>query len=122
MKTPKDLPIDFCKNGRKLITVVIQDVSTKEVLFPASTNRTAFLRTIESGEVWLYSRSRRKLWHKGETSKCILKVEEIRMNCEKNSLLYLVTCLGEGACHLRNEKGQYRKSCFFRRMQMKGDA
>ena len=57
MKTIKSLLVDFGANGKKLITVVIQDINTKEVLFAASTNRTAFMKTVESGEVWLYNRS-----------------------------------------------------------------
>jgi len=120
MKYQHDLPINFGKNGRKLITVAIQDIKTKKLLFNASTNKSAFMKTLESSEVWLYSRSRKKLWHKGSTSGCFLQIRSIRINCENNSLLYLVECLGQGACHIKDKNGQFYSTCFFRQILWKG--
>ena len=68
----------------------------------------------------LWSTSRRKLWIKGETSGDVLDLVEIRVNCEQNSLLYLVKPRRTGACHTRGPDGRTRRSCFYRALE--GDA
>jgi phosphoribosyl-AMP cyclohydrolase len=112
----KDLLIDFGDDGQKLIPVVTQDFNTKEVLILAFANKEAFDETRRSGFATYYSRSRQELWKKGMTSGDMLKVEEIRINCEQNSLLYLVTPQGKGACHAKKENGMPYKSCYYRRI------
>ena len=112
----KDLLIDFGADGQKLIPVVTQDFHTKEVLILAFANKEAFDETRRSGCATYYSRSRQELWKKGMTSGDILKVEEIRINCEQNSLLYLVSPQGKGACHAKKEDGMSYKSCYYRRI------
>ncbi len=112
----KELLLDFGENGNTLIPVVTQDFSTKEVLILAFANKEAFDETIKSGYATYYSRSRKELWKKGLTSGDMLKIEEIRINCEQNSLLYLVTPVGKGACHARKEDGMPYKSCYYRRI------
>jgi phosphoribosyl-AMP cyclohydrolase len=104
--------------GESVVPVVVQDVRTKDVLILGYTNREALEKTVDLGRVVLYSTSRKSLWDKGATSGNILKLESIRVNCENNSLLYLVEPLGEGVCHTKDEDGKYRKTCFYRDISM----
>ena len=117
------LEIDFAKlskigmNGHMVIPVVVQDATSKEVLIVAYANDEALAETFRLGEAVLYSTSRNELWHKGATSGDVLKVEEVRINCEQNSLLYLVTPKGQGACHTKDETGKSRSSCYYRTVE-----
>lgn len=92
-----------------LIPVVVQDANTKEVLMVAYANEEALRKTLESGYAHYWSRSRNKLWMKGETSGNTQKIVEIRVDCDCDTLLYLVEQKGN-ACHTGN------RSCFFRRL------
>ena len=117
------LEIDFAKlskigmNGHMVIPVVVQDATSKEVLIVAYANDEAVAETFRLGEAVLYSTSRNELWHKGATSGDVLKVEEVRINCAQNSLLYLVTPKGQGACHTKDETGKSRSSCYYRTVE-----
>ena len=118
-----ELEIDFSKlskigsNGHMVIPVVVQDATSKEVLIVAYANDEAVAETFRSGEAVLYSTSRHELWHKGATSGDVLKVEEVRINCEQNSLLYLVIPKGQGACHTKDATGKSRSSCYYRTVE-----
>jgi phosphoribosyl-ATP pyrophosphohydrolase/phosphoribosyl-AMP cyclohydrolase len=90
-----------------LIPAVIQDAATNEVLMLGYMNRESLRRTMQSKEVWFFSRSRQELWHKGGTSGNIIKVFDIKYNCENNSLLVTVAPAGP-VCHTGN------KTCFYR--------
>ena len=111
-----ELLLNFGDDGNTLLPVVTQDYKTKEVLILAFVNKEAFEETISSGYATYYSRSRNELWKKGLTSGDMLKIKEIRINCEQNSLLYLVTPIGKGACHAKKENGMPYKSCYYRRI------
>jgi len=111
-----ELLIDFGPTGDQLIPVVTQDFTSREVLILAFVNRAAFAETRRSGYATYWSRSRGELWKKGLTSGDMLRIREIRINCEQNSLLYLVTPEGKGACHAKDEAGMPYKSCFYRRI------
>ena len=117
------LEIDFAKlskigmNGHMVIPVVVQDATSKEVLIVAYANDEAVAETFRLGEAVLYSTSRNELWHKGATSGDVLKVEEVRINCEQNSLLYLVIPKGQGACHTKDATGKSRSSCYYRTVE-----
>ncbi len=100
-----------------LIPVVVQDIQTKKVLIIAYTNREAFEYTREHKLVAFWSTSRNKLWIKGKTSGAYLDVHDILVNCEQNSLLYLVKLRGKGACHTKNDHGAPRISCFYRSIE-----
>ncbi|MDR0200224.1 MAG: bifunctional phosphoribosyl-AMP cyclohydrolase/phosphoribosyl-ATP diphosphatase HisIE [Streptococcaceae bacterium] len=95
---------DFEKS--ELIPVIVQDARTRQVLMLAYTNEEAYAKMLETGETWFYSRSRQKLWHKGEASGHFQKVREMRLDCDSDTLLVLVEQTG-AACHT----GAY--SCFF---------
>ncbi len=101
---------DFEKTGG-LVPVIAQDWQTGEVLMLAYMNEEAWEKTLETGKVHYYSRSRQKIWLKGESSGHFQIVKEIRLDCDLDTLLIKVEQLGGAACH----KG-YR-SCFFRRFK-----
>ena len=109
-----ELRIDFGEDGQQLLPVVTQDHLTKEVLILSFVNKAAFDETRRCGYATYWSRSRNELWTKGLTSGDMLKMEEIRINCEQNSLLFLVTPQGKGACHAKKEDGSPYASCFYR--------
>jgi phosphoribosyl-AMP cyclohydrolase / phosphoribosyl-ATP pyrophosphohydrolase len=90
-----------------LITTVVQDFSTKEVLMVAYMNQESLEQTIKTGQTWFFSRSRNELWHKGETSGNYQSVKGIRYDCDGDALLIEVEPLGP-ACHTGE------KSCFYR--------
>ena len=110
------LRVNFGEDGKTLLPVVTQDYRTKEVLILSFINREAFEETLRSGYATYWSRSRNELWKKGLTSGDMLKVEEIRINCEQNSFLFLVTPMGQGACHAKRENGKAHTSCYYRRL------
>jgi len=111
-----ELLIDFGEDGQKLLPVVTQDSATKTVLILAFVNKEAFDETRRSGYATYWSRSRNELWKKGLTSGDMLKIDEIRINCEQNSLLYLVTPQGKGACHTKKENNTPYFSCYYRKI------
>jgi phosphoribosyl-AMP cyclohydrolase len=115
-----ELLLDFGPDGRTLLPVVTQDARTKDVLILAFVNREAFEETRRSGFATYWSRSRNELWKKGLTSGDMLKVEEIRINCEQNSLVYLVTPQGKGACHAKRADGLPHATCYYRRIRPDG--
>lgn len=94
-----------------LIPAIVQDVKTREVLMMAWMNKEAVEKTLATGETWFYSRSRKKMWHKGETSGHVQKVQEVYYDCDADTLLVLAHQIGPGACH----EGYY--SCFHYRVQ-----
>ncbi|NPB09384.1 MAG: phosphoribosyl-AMP cyclohydrolase [Thermodesulfobacteria bacterium] len=101
---------DFAKTGG-LVPVIAQDWQTGEVLMLAYMNEEAWEKTLETGKVHYFSRSRGKIWLKGESSGHVQLVKEIRLDCDLDTVLVKVEQLGGAACH----KG-YR-SCFFRRLK-----
>jgi phosphoribosyl-ATP pyrophosphohydrolase/phosphoribosyl-AMP cyclohydrolase len=94
-------------DDRGLIPAIVQDNATGEVLIFAFMNAESLKRTLESGQVWFWSRSRQELWHKGATSGNTLTVGEIRMDCDEDALLLKVDPTGP-ACHTGE------RSCFYR--------
>jgi len=117
----QELQIDFGVDGKALIPVITQDYNSKDVLILAYVSRDAFEETIRSGYATYFSRSRGEIWKKGLTSGDLLKVREIRINCEQNSLLYLVMPEGKGACHALKSDGNPHSTCFYRRIISDGN-
>jgi phosphoribosyl-AMP cyclohydrolase len=91
-----------------LLTCVATDASTGDVLMVAHMNAEALTRTIDTGEAWYFSRSRRQLWRKGETSGHLQRVVEMRIDCDQDAVWIKVEQAGAGACHTG------RRSCFYR--------
>ena len=102
-------PVELKFNDRGLIPAVLQDVHTGQVLMVAWMNAEALELTLETGEAHFWSRSRQRLWHKGETSGNVQRVCEIWVDCDADTLLLKVEPAGP-ACHTGAQ------SCFFRRM------
>ena len=115
-----DFEVDFGSDGQKLLPVVTQDFTTKEVLILSFVNKEAFEETVRSRYATYWSRSRNELWKKGLTSGDMLRIEEIRVNCEQNSFLFLVTPEGKGACHAKKEDGMPHHSCYYRKLNIDG--
>lgn len=107
------MKIDFQKSGG-LVPAIIQDERSGDVLMLGFMNEDSLSETQRSGEVVFFSRSRNKLWKKGESSGHVLRVREIRVDCDADALLVRVEAMGPGVCH----KG-YR-SCFFRAVESDG--
>ncbi len=100
--------IDFAKN-EGLIPVVVQEASSGEVLMLAYMNQEALDETIRTGRACYFSRSRKSLWRKGESSGHVQHVREIRVDCDGDTLLITVDQVGGAACH------EGYRACFFRR-------
>jgi phosphoribosyl-AMP cyclohydrolase len=96
----------FDENG--LVTCVATDAASGEVLMVAHMNEEALAKTIATGEAWYYSRSRRALWRKGESSGHSLRVVELRVDCDQDAVWIKVEQAAPGACHTG------RRSCFYR--------
>jgi phosphoribosyl-AMP cyclohydrolase len=91
-----------------LLTAVVTDAKTGDVLMVAHMNADAIAKTLETGEAWYYSRSRKKLWKKGESSGHVQRIVELRVDCDQDALWLKVEQQGPGACHTG------RRSCFYR--------
>lgn len=98
-----------------LIPGIVQDHRTGEVLMLGYLNQEALAATQKTGEVHFYSRSRQNLWKKGETSGHVLRVKEVRVDCDADALLFLVQPVGPGVCH------EGYRSCFFRQLERDGN-
>ena len=101
------IELDFDKTGG-LIPVIAQDYESGEVLMLAYTNRESWGLTLETGIAHYWSRSRSKLWKKGETSGNIQEVKEIRIDCDDDTILLRIKQVGDAACHTGH------RSCFYR--------
>lgn len=97
-----------------LIPGVVQDHETGEVLMLGYLNADALEQTQRTGEVHFFSRSRNRLWKKGETSGHVLRLREVRVDCDADALLLLVEAVGPGVCH------EGYRSCFFRSLESDG--
>lgn len=98
-------------DAQGLITAVAVDQKTLAILMVAHMNDEALRKTIASGEAWYWSRSRNTLWHKGDTSGQIQTVHEIRVDCDQDCLLLIVSVAGDGGCCHTG-----RRACFYRRV------
>ena len=105
------IELDFSKSPDGLIPAIAQDFRTGEVLMLAYMNRESWEKTLESGTATYWSRSRGKLWIKGETSGNVQKIREIYVDCDEDTVVLKVEQIGGAACHLGYP------SCFFRRVQ-----
>lgn len=102
--------LDFTKSGG-LVTAIAQDDESGEILMVAHMNAESFQRTLETGEVHYWSRSRSELWHKGESSGNVQVVKSLSIDCDGDAVLLRVEQRGGAACHTG------RRSCFFRKSE-----
>jgi phosphoribosyl-AMP cyclohydrolase len=99
---------DFDKSGG-LVPAVAQDAKTGEILMLAYMNRESYQRTLETGEVHYWSRSRKELWHKGGSSGHVQKVKELYLDCDQDAIVVKIEQVGGVACHTG------KRSCFYLR-------
>jgi phosphoribosyl-AMP cyclohydrolase len=109
------LQLDFAKLDG-LLPAIIQDAASGEVLMLGFMNEEAYRETRASGQVTFFSRTRNKLWRKGEQSGHVLRVKEVRVDCDADTVLVSVEAVGPGVCH------EGYRSCFFRRLDADGSA
>jgi phosphoribosyl-AMP cyclohydrolase len=109
----------IAQNPEAVVPVIVQDAASKEILLLAYANEKALRHTLESGLATFWSTSRNELWIKGKTSGDELKIVEVRVNCDQNSLLYVIKMVGKGSCHVKDSSGKTRFGCYYRRI--KGD-
>lgn len=96
-------------DAQGLVTVVVQDATSRDVLMVAYMNRETLLQTLRTGVMTYWSRSRQRVWVKGETSGHVQHVREARVDCDGDALLFLVDQAGGAACHTGH------RACFYRR-------
>ena len=115
------LTLDFNKlekavgQSKGIIPVAVQHADTRELILVAYTNELAFRKSLADRSLVLWSTSRNELWEKGKTSGETFDLVEARVNCEQNSLLYLVRPRRGGICHTKNAAGQPR-NCYYRKI------
>jgi phosphoribosyl-AMP cyclohydrolase len=115
-----ELSLDFSKLSKvasgsgDVIPVVVQHALTKDVLVVAYVNQTALEASLSTGIATFWSTSRRELWVKGKSSGDFLDLKEVRVNCEQNSVLFLVVPRAGGVCHTKQSDGHTRQTCFYR--------
>ena len=116
------LALDFAKLAKvtarcpDVIPVAVQHADTREVILVAYTNERALRLSLDTRTLVLWSTSRNELWEKGKTSGETFELLEARVNCEQNSLLYLVRPRRGGICHTKNARGEPR-NCYYRRIR-----
>jgi phosphoribosyl-AMP cyclohydrolase len=98
-------------DGEGLVAAIAQDAASGKILMVAWMNRDALAATVETGEAVYWSRSRGRLWHKGEASGHVQKVKEVRLDCDADAVLLQVEQAGGIACHTGRER------CFFRKLE-----
>ncbi|KAA3630350.1 MAG: phosphoribosyl-AMP cyclohydrolase [Proteobacteria bacterium] len=101
--------VDFTK-GNGLVTAIAQDAETGEILMLANMNEESLRKTLECGEAVYWSRSRSRLWHKGEESGNVQRVKELFIDCDGDAVLMKIEQIGRAACHTG------KRSCFFRKI------
>lgn len=118
-----DLKLDYEKIKKaasgyeNIIPVIVQDEMTLQVLLLAYVNEQALDESLKTGIATFWSTSRNELWVKGATSGQYLELKDVRVNCEQNSLLFLVRLKSDGACHTKGLNDRYRKTCYYRRLK-----
>jgi phosphoribosyl-AMP cyclohydrolase len=105
--------LDFSKNDG-LVTAIAQDHGSGEILMVAFMNEESFRLTLDLGEAVYWSRSRGKLWHKGEESGNVQKLKSLYIDCDGDAVLLIVEQVGGAACHTG------RRNCFFRKVDGDG--
>jgi phosphoribosyl-AMP cyclohydrolase len=119
----KKLYLDFSKlekiagQSKGVIPVAVQDFKTREVVLIAYTNKEAFEKSLKTRVATFWSTSRNELWIKGATSGNTYELKEAYVNCEQNSLVYLVQAKSGKICHTFNKHGEAR-NCYYRRINL----
>ncbi len=116
-----ELRLDFSKIAKTaakcpdVIPVAVQDADTREVILIAYVNEEALKMAVQTRTAIFWSTSRNELWEKGKTSGATFDLLEVRVNCEQNSLVYIVRPRRNGICHTKNREGRPR-NCYYRKL------
>lgn len=105
------IKLDFSKSEDGLIPAIAQDYETGEVLMLAYINEESWAKTLETGNATYWTRSRQKLWMKGESSGNVQKIKEILVDCDDDTVVFKIEQLGGAACHTGH------RTCFFRKLE-----
>ena len=105
------IALNFGKSPDALIPAIVQDYKSGEILMLAYINQLAFKKTMETGKAHYWSRSRNKLWLKGETSGHVQIIHQILVDCDEDTVVYKVEQVGEDACHTGH------RTCFYKRVE-----
>ena len=108
------LEIKIFREGVDLVPAIVKDWVTNEVLMLGYVNREAFRLTSETGYATFWNMPRQELWKKGETSGDLLKIKQMKTNCDQKTLLYVVEREDGGCCHTKDENDNYKRSCCYR--------
>ena len=111
-----ELNLQFDKNG--LLPAIVQEKKSGTILMMAYVNSEAIELSIKTGYATFWSRSRNSLWKKGETSGNMMNIIDILVDCDQDSIIYQVEKSSGGACHTHSKKGDYRESCFYRKINL----
>jgi phosphoribosyl-AMP cyclohydrolase len=103
--------LDFSKSADGLIPAIAQDYETGEVLMLAYINEESWQKTLETGNATYWTRSRQKLWMKGESSGNVQKIKEILVDCDDDTVVFKIEQLGGAACHTGH------RTCFYRKLE-----
>ncbi len=114
-----ELKLQFEKRGG-LLPAIAQDYWSAEILMLGYVNQQALDETIKTGQATFWSTSRNELWTKGKTSGDILEIQDILVDCDQDAIVYIVKRLGGGACHTKDQKNNYRGTCFYRTLKKDG--
>lgn len=112
-----EISLQFEKRGG-LLPVAVQELKSGEILMIASVNREALEHSIKTKEATFWSTSRNELWVKGATSGNSMRIHEILVDCDQDSLIYKISLEVGGVCHTKTKEGAYRKSCFYRNIDI----
>jgi phosphoribosyl-AMP cyclohydrolase len=102
--------LNFAKSADGLLPAIVQDYKTGDVLMLAYINELSWQKTIETGKAHYWSRSRKSLWLKGESSGHVQKIHDILVDCDDDTVVFKVEQIGDAACHTGH------RSCFYRRL------
>ncbi|MBW1636815.1 MAG: phosphoribosyl-AMP cyclohydrolase [Deltaproteobacteria bacterium] len=105
------ISLNFGKSEDELLPAIAQDFKSGDVLMLAYINRQAWEKTLQTGKAHYWSRSRNKLWLKGESSGHVQLIHDILVDCDQDTVIYKVEQLGDAACHTGH------RTCFFRRVE-----
>ena len=118
-----NLQLDFTKLKKiaqcseDVIPAIAQCADTGEVLIVGYVNKLALETAFKEGMATFWSTSRNELWIKGKTSGDFLKLVDVLVNCEQNSVVYKVRMVGKGSCHAKDKSGNPRRGCYYRRIK-----
>ncbi len=102
-----------------VVPVAVQDQDSQELILVAYANEQALQHSLKTGNATFWSTSRHELWEKGATSGETFELLDVRVNCEQNSLLYIVRARRSGICHTKNKDGIPRNGCYYRSLNFK---